>query len=52
FTSVPTTIRTNSFKTYYNAMSRDKMLQQVLENVVEVNATFPENFTLLRCSFL
>uniref|UniRef100_A0A2C9M566 Uncharacterized protein n=1 Tax=Biomphalaria glabrata TaxID=6526 RepID=A0A2C9M566_BIOGL len=52
FKSVPTTMRTDTFKTYYNAMSRDKMLQQVLRNVVEVDGTFPQNFTLLGCSFL
>uniref|UniRef100_A0A2C9LS57 Uncharacterized protein n=1 Tax=Biomphalaria glabrata TaxID=6526 RepID=A0A2C9LS57_BIOGL len=51
FTSVPTTIRTNNFITYYNAKSRDEMLQLVLQKDVEITPTFPENFTLLDCPF-
>ncbi|KAI8794844.1 hypothetical protein BgiMline_006710, partial [Biomphalaria glabrata] len=52
FTSVPTTIQINNFITYYNAKSRDEMLQQVLQGDIEITPAFPENFTLLGCFFL
>ncbi|KAK7005159.1 adhesion G protein-coupled receptor E4P [Biomphalaria glabrata] len=52
FTSLPTTIRTDNFTTYYNAKSRDEMLQLVLLNTVEIDVAFPDNFTLLNCLIL